>query len=103
METCVEKLKTHDPLSISQRRLLSTPRFDYKQLLSRIVDAYDSRVVRAYRKARFTIININILHLLALGRARLTPRVRCGMRLWPLRLLLRRDTQESLKFERARC
>lgn len=37
-----------------------------KELLSRIIDSYDSTIVRAYCRARFTIININILHILAL-------------------------------------
>lgn len=39
---------------------------NYKQFLGCIVKAYDSAVIRAYCKVRFTIININILHILAL-------------------------------------
>ena len=35
-------------------------------LFSRIINTYDSLLVRLYCKARFTIININILHILAL-------------------------------------
>jgi 2-polyprenyl-3-methyl-5-hydroxy-6-metoxy-1,4-benzoquinol methylase len=38
----------------------------YKQILARIIEAYESKTVRAYCKVRFTIININILHILAL-------------------------------------
>jgi 2-polyprenyl-3-methyl-5-hydroxy-6-metoxy-1,4-benzoquinol methylase len=38
----------------------------YKQLLGHIIKAYDLKIVRAYSKVRFTIININILHILAL-------------------------------------
>ncbi|HMJ07709.1 MAG TPA: class I SAM-dependent methyltransferase [Pyrinomonadaceae bacterium] len=40
--------------------------YDYKKVLSHIVEAYDSFVIRAYAKARFTIININILQILGL-------------------------------------
>lgn len=45
--------------------LRTLPR-DYKRLLTRIISAYDSGIIRAYSKIRFTIININILHILAL-------------------------------------
>lgn len=42
-------------------------RDDYKRLLTRIINAYgSSKLIRAYCKARFTIININILDVLAL-------------------------------------
>jgi 2-polyprenyl-3-methyl-5-hydroxy-6-metoxy-1,4-benzoquinol methylase len=42
-------------------------RNDYKQLLARIIDAYgSSTLIRTYCKIRFAIININILHILAL-------------------------------------
>jgi 2-polyprenyl-3-methyl-5-hydroxy-6-metoxy-1,4-benzoquinol methylase len=40
--------------------------FNYNQLLSRVVKAYDSGMIRNYCKIRFSIININILHILAL-------------------------------------
>lgn len=40
--------------------------YDYKRLLGRIIQVYDSLIIRLYCKARFTIININILHILAL-------------------------------------
>lgn len=46
--------------------LAAIPRHDFKRLLRRIVDAYDSPLIRGYSKVRFTIININILHILAL-------------------------------------
>lgn len=39
---------------------------DYRQLLASIIDVYEPRVIRAYSRARFMIININILHMLAL-------------------------------------
>jgi 2-polyprenyl-3-methyl-5-hydroxy-6-metoxy-1,4-benzoquinol methylase len=38
----------------------------HKDLLRRIIAAYDSPIVRAYCKVRFTIININILNILSL-------------------------------------
>ncbi len=50
----------------SANKLAVDSRYDYKQVLSRIISSYDSAVVRAYCKVRFTIININILHILAL-------------------------------------
>lgn len=37
-----------------------------RQLLNDIIQAYDSVLVRSYSKVRFTIMNINILHILAL-------------------------------------
>ncbi|CAN5569604.1 hypothetical protein BH10CHL1_BH10CHL1_40070 [soil metagenome] len=39
----------------------------YKNLLSHIVSVYDSRLIRTYCKIRFSIININILNILALS------------------------------------
>ncbi len=39
---------------------------DYKRFLTRIIESYDSTIIRAYCKVRFTIININILHIIAL-------------------------------------
>jgi 2-polyprenyl-3-methyl-5-hydroxy-6-metoxy-1,4-benzoquinol methylase len=38
----------------------------YRQLLRRIIAAYDSIVVRAYCIARFQIINLNMLHILSM-------------------------------------
>jgi 2-polyprenyl-3-methyl-5-hydroxy-6-metoxy-1,4-benzoquinol methylase len=58
--------------------------YDYKKFLSNIVDAYDSRIIRAYCKARFTIININILQMLGLclrGKRRILD-VGCGFGLF---------------------
>jgi 2-polyprenyl-3-methyl-5-hydroxy-6-metoxy-1,4-benzoquinol methylase len=40
--------------------------YDYQRFLSNIVDVYDSFIIRAYCKARFKIININILQMLGL-------------------------------------
>ncbi len=40
---------------------------DYKNLLSHIVSVYDSSLIRTYCKIRFSIININILNILALS------------------------------------
>jgi 2-polyprenyl-3-methyl-5-hydroxy-6-metoxy-1,4-benzoquinol methylase len=50
---------------LERRNGVMAPR-DSKRLLAEIVGAYDSRIIRAYCLARFTIININILHILAL-------------------------------------
>jgi cyclopropane fatty-acyl-phospholipid synthase-like methyltransferase len=49
-----------------QDKLAVDSRHDYKEVLSRIIGSYDSAIVRGYCTARFSIININILHLLAL-------------------------------------
>jgi SAM-dependent methyltransferase len=49
------------------------PLFDYRSHLARIIAAYDSPIIRGYCKVRFSIININILHILGLclrGRRR---------------------------------
>src|SRR5260370_41642272 len=56
----------------------------YKQFIGRIIEAYDSTLIRAYSKVRFTIININILHILALclrGQRRVLD-VGCGFGLF---------------------
>lgn len=58
--------------------------YDYKKFLSGIVDAYDSAVIRAYCKARFAIININILQMIGLclrGKQRILD-VGCGFGLF---------------------
>lgn len=65
-------------------RSLNANPYDYKKFLSRIVDAYDSTIIRAYCKARFTIININILQMLGLclrGKRRILD-VGCGFGLF---------------------
>ena len=52
----------------------------HRELLRRIVDAYDSPITRAYCTARFFIINVNILDILRLslrGRRRILE-VGCG-------------------------
>jgi 2-polyprenyl-3-methyl-5-hydroxy-6-metoxy-1,4-benzoquinol methylase len=57
---------------------------DHKRLLGRIIDTYDSGVVRFYSKVRFTIININILHILGLclrGKRRVLD-IGCGFGLF---------------------
>lgn len=62
----------------------NTVPYDYKAFLSRIVDSYDSRIIRAYCKARFTIININILQMLGLclrGKRRVLD-IGCGFGLF---------------------
>ncbi len=58
--------------------------YDYQKFLSNIVDVYDSTIIRAYCKARFKIININILQMLGLclrGRRRVLD-VGCGFGLF---------------------
>lgn len=67
----------------AERSMNANP-YDYKKFLSRIVDAYDSMIIRAYCKARFTIININILQMLGLclrGKRRVLD-VGCGFGLF---------------------
>jgi 2-polyprenyl-3-methyl-5-hydroxy-6-metoxy-1,4-benzoquinol methylase len=39
---------------------------EHREILQQIIATYDSPIVRAYCKIRFTIININILHILSL-------------------------------------
>jgi 2-polyprenyl-3-methyl-5-hydroxy-6-metoxy-1,4-benzoquinol methylase len=56
----------------------------HKKLLNQIIDAYDSPIVRFYCKSRFTIININILHILSLclrGKRRVLD-IGCGFGLF---------------------
>ncbi len=58
--------------------------YDYHRFLARIVGVYDSKIIRAYCKARFTIININILQMLGLclrGKKRILD-VGCGFGLF---------------------
>ena len=58
--------------------------YDYRRFLAKIVDVYDSPLIRAYCKARFTIININILQMLSLclrGKKRILD-VGCGFGLF---------------------
>jgi SAM-dependent methyltransferase len=58
--------------------------YRHKQFIGRIIQAYDSTLIRAYSRVRFTIININILHILALclrGQRRVLD-VGCGFGLF---------------------
>lgn len=58
--------------------------YDYHRFLSNIVDVYDSTIIRAYCKARFKIININILQMLGLclrGKRRVLD-IGCGFGLF---------------------
>ncbi len=52
------------PGTLSPVKSATTSPSDHKRFLSNIVDAYDSSIIRAYCKVRFTIININILEIL---------------------------------------
>jgi 2-polyprenyl-3-methyl-5-hydroxy-6-metoxy-1,4-benzoquinol methylase len=73
-----------DSVETEKTRSLNAYPYDYKKFLSKIVDAYDSTVIRAYSKARFTIININILQMLGLclrGKRRILD-VGCGFGLF---------------------
>src|SRR5215211_5835059 len=57
---------------------------EHRRLLRRIIDAYDSRIVRAYCFFRFIIININMLHILSLcmrGKTRILE-IGCGFGLF---------------------
>jgi 2-polyprenyl-3-methyl-5-hydroxy-6-metoxy-1,4-benzoquinol methylase len=58
--------------------------YGHQDLLSEIANTYDSVLVRSYCKARFLIININILHILALclrGKRRVLD-IGCGFGLF---------------------
>lgn len=73
----------HSPLTGEAPALNASP-YDYQRFLSNIVDAYDSTVIRAYCKARFKIININILQMLGMclrGKKRVLD-VGCGFGLF---------------------
>ncbi len=74
----IESVKTENVSSLNAHP------YNYKKFLSKIVDVYDSAVIRTYCKARFTIININILQMLALclrGKRRILD-VGCGFGLF---------------------
>lgn len=65
-------------------RSLNAIPYNYKSFLTKIVDAYDSTMIQAYCKARFKIININILQMLGLclrGKQRILD-VGCGFGLF---------------------
>jgi hypothetical protein len=64
-------MKSHDKFSDFTEKPKSNNLFElhpggYKRLLGHIIKAYYFKIVRAYCKVRFTIININILDILAL-------------------------------------
>jgi 2-polyprenyl-3-methyl-5-hydroxy-6-metoxy-1,4-benzoquinol methylase len=64
--------------------MVSSVRGAHKQVLARIIGTYDSAIIRTYAKIRFMIININILHILALclrGKRRVLD-VGCGFGLF---------------------
>lgn len=72
------------PLEVTGSQALNARPYDYQRFLSNIVDVYDSRIIRAYCKARFKIININILQMLGLcirGKKRVLD-VGCGFGLF---------------------
>jgi SAM-dependent methyltransferase len=84
METYEDALELPKSSSLSQQDLLKMSHHDYKRFLSCVVKAYDSSIIRAYCKVRFTIININILHILSLclrGKRRVLD-VGCGFGLF---------------------
>lgn len=63
---------------------LNAQPYRYKQFLAHIANAYDSPIIRSYCKARFKIININILQLLGLclrGKRRILD-IGCGFGLF---------------------
>lgn len=71
------------PVKTESQALNARP-YDYQKFLSNIVDVYDSTIIRAYCKARFKIININILQMLGLclrGKRRVLD-VGCGFGLF---------------------
>lgn len=66
------------------RGLANIPAYNYHQFLRHIIGIYDSPLIRAYCRVRFAIININILHMLALclrGKRRILD-VGCGFGLF---------------------
>jgi 2-polyprenyl-3-methyl-5-hydroxy-6-metoxy-1,4-benzoquinol methylase len=77
--------KPSGALGVSPRPRVSTPNFeDHGHLLRRIIDAYDSPVIRWYGRCRFVILNINILNMLALciqGKRRILD-IGCGFGLF---------------------
>jgi 2-polyprenyl-3-methyl-5-hydroxy-6-metoxy-1,4-benzoquinol methylase len=84
METYEKLLKSSDSFSHVGEKLLSAAPHEHKKIISCIIDVYDSRLIRAYCKSRFTIININILDILSLclhGKNRILE-VGCGFGLF---------------------
>lgn len=84
MEVYEENLTLPGAMETPRKEIANIPRYDHHKLLSCIVDTYDSFLVRMYCKARFLIININILHILALclrGKTRVLD-IGCGFGLF---------------------
>ena len=65
-ETVISCAEMDDLIVSPDPRSINSHPYDYKKFLTQIVDVYDSRIIRAYCKARFMIININILQMLGL-------------------------------------
>lgn len=79
---CSPEISRHTEVNVPES--LNTQPYDYQNFLSSIVDAYDSKLIRAYCKARFKIININILQMLGLcirGKRRILD-IGCGFGLF---------------------
>lgn len=73
-----------DSLEIPGSEAFNASPYNYHKFLSDIVNVYDSTIIRAYCKARFKIININILQMLGLclrGKKRVLD-VGCGFGLF---------------------
>ncbi len=84
MNAYEEELKIYQPVQQPTEEPAAIPFYDHRALLSSIVDTFDSLLVRLYCKARFMIININILHILALclrGKKRVLD-IGCGFGLF---------------------
>jgi SAM-dependent methyltransferase len=82
--TLTEHSERFPALGESESHALNARPYDYQRFLSNIVDVYDSTIIRAYCKARFKIININILQMLGLclrGKKRVLD-VGCGFGLF---------------------
>jgi 2-polyprenyl-3-methyl-5-hydroxy-6-metoxy-1,4-benzoquinol methylase len=69
---------------VPDRPLAAIPPHHYRRFLNHIVNVYDDWVIRSYCKIRFSIININILDMLALclrGKRRVLD-IGCGFGLF---------------------
>ena len=83
-ETLSDQSESIQPFVKHETEALNAKPYDYQRFLSNIVDVYDSTIIRAYCKARFKIININILQMLGLclrGKKRVLD-VGCGFGLF---------------------
>jgi 2-polyprenyl-3-methyl-5-hydroxy-6-metoxy-1,4-benzoquinol methylase len=71
-------------LRLPQRTVAAPATYRYEEVLASIIEAYDSPIVRWYSRVRFIIININIIHMLALcmrGKRRILD-IGCGFGLF---------------------